>query len=98
MHNYKSAVELVDYAAEKFGDKTAFKDAFKDVSFNELENLSKRLATGLINNVPTGAYLPVMVYLPKSVESIISFMCSMYAGSPYVPMDYNVPMERFMPI
>lgn len=95
MHNYKSAVELVDYAAKKFGNKTAFKDAFEDVSFNELENLSKRLATGLINSVPTGAYLPVMIYLPKSVKSIISFMGSMYAGSPYVPMDYNVPMERF---
>lgn len=95
MHNYKSAVELVESAAAKFGDKTAFKDAYKAISFIELDNLSKRLATGLINTVTTGSHLPVMVYLPKSVESIISFMGSMYAGSPYVPMDYNVPMERF---
>ncbi len=95
MHNYKSAAELVTRASEMFGDKVAFKDAFKSVTFKELYNLSLQLATGLMKKVNTGSHLPVMVYLPKSVESIISFMGSMYAGSPYVPMDYNVPMERF---
>ena len=95
MHNYKSAVELVEYASVTFGDKSAFKDAFKEISFNELRTFARRFATGLTDNVPTGSHLPVMVYLPKSVESIISFMGAMYGGSPYVPMDYNVPMERF---
>lgn len=95
MHNYKSAAELVGRASKMFGDKIAFKDAYKSVTFKELHNLSLRLATGLTEKVNTGSNLPVMVYLPKSVESIISFMGSMYAGSPYVPMDYNVPMGRF---
>lgn len=95
MHNYKSAVELLTRASELFPEIIAFKDASKSVTFRELYTLSQRLATGLIDNIPTGSHLPVMVYLPKSVESVISFMGSMYAGSPYVPMDYNVPMERF---
>ena len=95
MHNYKSAVELLRRASEMFHERIAFKDASKSVTFHELYTLSQRLAKGLMDNTPTCSHLPVMVYLPKSVESIISFMGSMYAGSPYVPMDYNVPMERF---
>lgn len=95
MFNFKSAVELVSRAAELYGDKPAFKDAYKTVTFRQLNTLSRSLATGLTAAVPTGTKLPVMVYLPKSVESVISFMGIMYAGSPYVPMDYNVPMGRF---
>ncbi len=91
---FTSSVQLVDYGAEKYGDRTAFADAYGEVSFSDLRILSRRLATALMASVPTGRTLPVMVYLPKSIKSIVAFMGSMYAQSPYVPMDYAVPMER----
>lgn len=91
---FTSAVELLDIGAEKFGNATAFKDTFGTISFTELRSNARVLATNLMNNVTTGALHPVMVYLPKSINSIISFMGSMYAGSPFVPMDYNVPIAR----
>jgi amino acid adenylation domain-containing protein len=93
--NYTSSVALVDRAAEKFGTDIAFKDKDGEISFEELRKKSRALASGLIKAAETGRTKPIMVYLPKSIKSIISFMGSMYAGSPYVPMDYGVPMARF---
>ncbi|MEE0410803.1 MAG: AMP-binding protein, partial [Clostridia bacterium] len=92
---YTSAVELLDTAAEKFGDRVAFSDAYGEITFAVLQSQSRKLATALMTKTDTGRTRPVMVYLPKSINSIISFMGSMYSGSPYVPMDYAVPLARF---
>ena len=92
---YTSAVELLDTAAEKFGDRVAFRDAYGEITFAGLKTASRKLATALMTKADTGRTRPVMVYLPKSINSIVSFMGSMYSGSPYVPMDYAVPLARF---
>lgn len=95
MINYTSAAELIDEAAVSFGDNTAFKDAYGEISFRSLAERARALATALMNSVQTGRMLPVMIYTPKSICSIVAFSGCMYAASPYVPMDYNVPMARF---
>ncbi len=93
--NYTSAAELVFRAAELYGNDIAFKDNDGDISFIGLKESVCAIASGLAEKTVTGRTRPVMVYLPKSIKSIVSFMGSMLAGSPYVPMDYNVPMARF---
>ena len=92
---YTTSAMLVDEAAEKFGDKIAFKDAECEISFTELKEKSRAFASQLMAGSKTGRLNPVMVFLPKSIKSIVSFMGSMFSASPYVPMDYNVPMARF---
>lgn len=93
---YTSAVQLLDDASSKYGGKTAFSDAYGQITFSELRRKSRILATALTGNADTGRTKPVMVYLPKGINSIISFMGVMYAGSPYVPTDYAVPLARFI--
>lgn len=93
--NYTSSVQLLERAARLYGTAVAFKDNEGTISFMELKEKSRAAAAGIMSRVKTGRTRPVMVYLPKSIKSIITFMGSMYAGSPYVPMDYNVPMARF---
>ena len=92
---YTSCAAILDRAAEKYGTDTAFTDSDGEISFKELRDLSRALAASLIARARTGRLCPVMVFLPKSIKSIVSFMGSIYAASPYVPMDYNVPMARF---
>lgn len=92
---YTSAAQLAERAAKKFCDRTAFTDAYGSITFGELYKSSLTLAANLANAARTDCYSPVMVYLPKSIKSIVSFIGIMLANSPYVPMDYNVPTERF---
>lgn len=89
-----SCVCLLERAAQLYGTKTAFGDKDGTITFSELRKKSRNAAAYLINNCETGRLKPIIVYLPKSINSIIGFMSAMYAGSPYVPVDYAIPMAR----
>lgn len=90
-----SVVKLLDRAAEKFADRIAFEDKDGEISFFELRKKSLSIAAALTDSVKTGRTSPIIVYMEKSIQSIICFMGIMYAKSPYVPMDYLVPLKRF---
>lgn len=90
----QSAVCLLEQAAEKFKGKTAFEDMDGIISFKDLRLKSRIVGSELLKRVQTGRKFPVIVYLPKSIKSIISFMGSLYSASPYVPIDYSIPMAR----
>lgn len=90
-----SIVNLLDTAAENFPNRIAFEDKDGEITFAGLKNRSLRVAAVLTDSVKTGRTKPVIVYMEKSIKSIICFMGIMYAKSPYVPMDYAVPLNRF---
>lgn len=85
---------LLDEAVKKYGNRTVFTDKDGEITFSELKNQSQRIAAALLNNVETGRIKPVIVYMEKSIKSIVSFFGIMYAASPYVPIDYNIPLNR----
>ena len=89
-----SCVCLLERAAKLYSDRTAFEDKDGSITFLELYKKSRNVGTWLLKNCKTGRLNPVIVYLPKSINSIISFMGAMYASSPYVPIDYAIPMAR----
>ena len=76
--NTTSSVWLLERAAEKFGEDIAFKDAYGQISFKDLREKSRSVASQLIKKADTGRLRPIMVYLPKSINSIISFMGAGY--------------------
>lgn len=90
----QSAVCLLEQAAERFKNKIVFEDKDGAISFEDLRTKSRIVGSELLEKVETGRKCPVIVYLPKSINSIISFMGSLYSASPYVPIDYAIPMAR----
>lgn len=94
-----SAVRLLDDAVIKYNDKIAISDENEKLSFFELQKLGHAIATALLN-ASDGGYMPepVMVFLPKSVKCIASFMGTMYSGNPYVPIAYDMPSGRIQKI
>lgn len=92
----QSAVCLLEQAAEKFKNRTVFEDKDSKISFAQLREKSRIVASELMKSVPTGRKNPVIVYLPKSINSIISFMGALYSASPYVPIDYAIPLARMV--
>lgn len=92
----QSAVCLLEQAAEKFKNRTVFEDKDGKISFAQLREKSRIVASELMKSVPTGRKNPVIVYLPKSINSIISFMGALYSASPYVPIDYAIPLARMV--
>jgi amino acid adenylation domain-containing protein len=79
-------------------EETAVVDGDRSITYIELNRISNQVANQLINNgCKTGT--TVAVYLPKSIEAIITFFGILKAGGAYVPLDAHYsPPNRIMSI
>ena len=97
----KSAVELLERASTLYGNRIGYEDDSQKVTFKELKRLATTIGTNLLKDMPKTPHhsiRPIMVLLPKSVKSIVSFMGILYSGNPYVPLDANIPAARLQKI
>ena len=88
-----SAVEYLEETAKRCGDKTAVIDGAQRLTFHELRNFGRQLAVKILRN-HSFFQKPVAVLLPKSAESIISFVGILYSGNCYAPLDEKLPEQR----
>ena len=82
----------LDESAEKWPDKAAFADEEKTVTFRELQSQAKALAAKMIEK---GLFKkPVVVYMEKGVDVLVSFMGAAYSCNFYSPIDVDMPASR----
>lgn len=89
---YINILQYLEESSEKYYDKVAFDDNKTKVSFGELKEKAKSIGSYLIKY--DCIRKPVVIYLPKGCNSIISFMGVAYAGGMYCPLDEKMPLER----
>jgi D-alanine--poly(phosphoribitol) ligase subunit 1 len=83
--------------AHKQPETLAFKSPNKEISYQDLWVKSDQTASFLINlNLTAGS--PVVVYGHMEPEMLVSFLGSVKAGHPYIPVDTSIPMERVVKI
>lgn len=88
----KSVTEYLECTAQKYPNKIAFKDDYKSVTFLELNNISKKIASYILSkNI---FKKPIAIFLDKSVECIASFTGVAYSGNFYTPIDSSMPDSR----
>jgi amino acid adenylation domain-containing protein len=83
---------LVDSAA-RLPDKEAVRFDGRALTYRELEESSKQLATAL-QAVGVARGDRIGIYLPKSLESVVAVFGTLFAGAAYVPLDPNEPPGR----
>lgn len=94
-----SAIILLDRAAEKYGDKIGYEDEWESIGFSRLREKAMVIGTRLLREIESdGTVSPVIVYMPKSVKCVVSYMGILYSGNPYVPVDNNMPLIRLQKI
>ena len=82
----------LDETAGRLSDKTAFADEHKEITFGQLRKQAMALATHMI-----GKNLfkkPVVIYLEKGVDVLVSFMGAAYSCNFYSPIDVDMPASR----
>ena len=82
----------LDRTAEKLPDKTAFADEKKEVTFRELRTQAMALATQMLQTALFKK--PVVIYLEKGVDVLVSFMGAAYSCNFYSPIDIEMPASR----
>ena len=88
-----SAARWLAQTAARFPERVAVEDEWGTLTWNELEEAVERVATAMLE-LGGERNQPVLVYLPKSRESVVTFLAALSAGCPYAPVDYAIPMER----
>lgn len=78
--------EVLQRASERYKEKTALIFEDKKMSFNELYRRVNRFSNGLINlGITKGDR--VAIFLPNSLEYVISYLASFNVGALVVPID-----------
>ena len=90
--NY-SVLEYLEDAVLKYPDKVAFIDANKQITFRQTKERALCIADAIRLRI-NGRRQPILVYLPKSVECITSFMGILYSGNFYTPIDIKFPFPK----
>ncbi len=82
----------LDQTAQRLPDKTAFADERKTVTFGELRTQAMTMATQILAK---GLFKkPVVVYMEKGVDVLVSFMGAAYSCNFYSPIDIDMPASR----
>lgn len=87
---------LIEYFNETvniFSKKIAIDDNEGKFTFEELNELSNKIAVS-ISNILNISRKPIAVFLPKSRWSVVSFIGIFKTGNFYIPLDIKSPLER----
>ncbi len=93
----KFNLNILDYleaTGKKFPEKIALADDNTTISFSELINNAKSIGSHLAELSSRKVRQPIMVFVDRNVESIVSFMGVAYSGNFYAPIDSKMPKER----
>jgi D-alanine--poly(phosphoribitol) ligase subunit 1 len=87
-----TAIDLLYHTVQKYPDKISLVDRQKVLSFQELFYWASGLAATLRKDNEINR--PVLIYLPKGVQAIVSFAGVLMSGNFYVPLDVKSPQKR----
>lgn len=90
----RSVLEFLEESTDKFGDKVAFGDQNNTITYKDLKRVAKTIATNVTDVIGEVYRKPVVVFIDRNIESLISFMGVVYSGNFYVPVDKLMPAAR----
>ncbi len=88
-----SVLSYLEDMVTKLPNKVAFFDLENQITFLQLRNRAVDLAFEIQKKV-IDRRNPILIYLPKTVDSIVAFMGVLYSGNFYTPTDIRFPAEK----
>jgi D-alanine--poly(phosphoribitol) ligase subunit 1 len=85
-------LETIRGFAQSQPETLAFISPNKEITYNELWKYSDKVAA-YITNLQLTAHSPILVYGHMEPEMLVSFLGSVKAGHPYIPVDTSIPFE-----
>ncbi len=90
----KNLTEYIEGSYLKYPDKTALRYEQTAITYKELRNKARKIASGLLSLQAQGSYNPVAVFLQRGTEPVICYMAALYSARAYVPINYSLPDNR----
>lgn len=93
-------INVIDYlikTVKKYPTKIAFEDANDLVSYEDFNKIAMSISTEICKNTDR-INCPIGIFLPKSINALVSFMGVLYSGNIYMPLDIKNPVDRLQGI
>lgn len=91
---YKNVLDYFSETADRFPDKIAVIHNDGRITFKVLQQKSIGLASCLLKEYNIGRNVPIAVFLPKSIDVVVSDLAIAYMGCFFSNLDVQTPMER----
>ena len=88
----RNVVKYLEKSKEKFPKKIAVIEEDQKITYEELEDKSKRVGTYLIDKI--NKCEPVLVFMDKGIDALISFFGTVYANGFYSLINPEFPETR----
>ena len=88
-----NVLDYIDRTVQKYPEKVAISQNNLTLTYNELWERAREIARSLKFR-EFGRRKPIAVYLPKSIEAVISFVGIMMSENIYCPLDVKSPFLR----
>lgn len=91
-------LKYLENSCNSFKEKVAFADQHNSVTFGEVRHFSMAISNAIINKIGYTNNQPILIYLPKSIEAIISMFGIVYSGNFYTPTNVDFPTKKILDI
>ena len=88
-----SVLCYLENSVKSFPNKLAIVDEERSITFHEWKSMALCIANSILKRTQKKK-VPVFVYLPKSVMTLVSFAGILYSGNYYTPTDVKFPFEK----
>lgn len=89
-----NVLQYLENSCQRFPDKAAFVDEEKSITYKSVHQYARSLGTA-IHRVTNGQIRkPVVVFVDRKLESLVTFLGVAYSGNFYVPIDIAMPEMR----
>ncbi len=89
----RNVLEYLEDSVKKFPNKIVYADENIQMTFKELKKNAQNIGMQIVNHVDK-INSPIVVFVDRDVESLVSFFGILYSGNYYIPIDNKMPFQR----
>lgn len=92
-----NVIEYLNDISDIYPNNIAYEEENKAITFNELKTASLNISSNLCKQ-NIGIKQIIGIFIPKSINAILSMFGILYSGNAYMPLDVKSPPERLLKI
>jgi D-alanine--poly(phosphoribitol) ligase subunit 1 len=89
-----NVLDYLENSAKRVPNKPAFADDKKNLTYASLQMQSKSIGYAINQALGGVVKHPIVVFVDRNIESLVSFLGAAYSGNFYVPIDIQMPKMR----
>lgn len=89
-----TVLDYLDLSAEKYPNKVAFVEGERRITYDEFRKEVIQVAGWILSHVKC-QHSPIVVRMKNTIDALLAFWAVAYTGNIYVPVDSEMPQERW---